>query len=188
MKNFRRRTGLTLATAAVTACSLLSPVAANAQSSVKETTASTTAAASTPTPAPADNSSSSTEDKKTGEPTPSATETNTNSSTNGSSSSPTLFEEFPEFKEFCASDKKAEDYPDDFTIEVKGNKLSYDAAKAKCSYGEKPSWWYPTQEFDKGLMIFNTVLAVLAAVAGVVGFIFKINPNLVNDIKGTLRF
>ena len=62
MKNFRRRTGLALATAAMTACSLLSPVAANAQSSVEETAASTTA--------PADNNSSSTEDKKTGEPTP----------------------------------------------------------------------------------------------------------------------
>lgn len=180
MKNFRRRTGLALATAAMTACSLLSPVAANAQSSVEETAASTTA--------PADNNSSSTEDKKTGEPTPSATATDTNSSTNGSSASETLFEAFPEFKEFCASDKKAEEYPKDFTIEVKGDKLGYEAAKSKCSYGNQPAWAYPNQEFNKGLAIFNTVLAVLAAVAGVVGFILKINPNLINDIQGALRF
>ncbi|APT89197.1 hypothetical protein CFRA_07925 [Corynebacterium frankenforstense DSM 45800] len=198
MKNFRRRTGLALATAAVTACSLLSPVAATAQSSAEETASTTTAATSTTSEPgdPADGATSSGENgKPAGDPTP------TNSpeppapgdSSSNSSSSETAFEANPEFKAFCDATQGMSD--EEFaasefagkSVTINGNAYKGESARKVCENGDMKNWIFPSPEFDKGLGIFNAVLAVLTAVAGVVGFIFKLNPNLINDIKGALK-
>lgn len=193
MKNFRRRTGLALATAAVTACSLLSPVAATAEEATgPEAAPSTSATATTDPESPADggatggNDTSGENGKPAGDPAPTNSPEPSAPSDNTSSSSETLYDQNPQLKAYCAN-KDEKDLP--ITL-ANGDELKTTAAAEKaCDYGDQglPAWAYPSQDFEKGLGIFNAVLAVLTAVAGVVGFIFKLNPNLINDIKGALK-
>lgn len=195
MKNFRRRTGLALATAAVTACSLLSPVAATAEETTGPDAAPSPSATATTDPesgAPADGGATGGNDtpgengKPAGDPAPTNSPEPPAPSDNTSSATETLYEQNPELKKFCDNQDAYTDFP--IVLNGKGKELKdKESAAGACRFGDQPAWLYPSQEFDKGLAIFNTVLAVLTAVAGVVGFIFKLNPNLINDIKGALK-
>lgn len=204
MKNFRRRTGLALATAAVTACSLLTPVAANAEEATGPNTAPSPSATATTDPEPGapaaggatgDTDASGEKDEKPEDPTPPTSPETPAPSDNSSSSSSseTAFEANPEFKAFCDATQGMSD--EEFaasefagkSVTINGNAYKGESARKVCKNGDMKNWIFPSPEFDKGLGIFNAVLAVLTAVAGVVGFIFKLNPNLINDIKGALN-
>ncbi|AIG64407.1 hypothetical protein CATYP_07195 [Corynebacterium atypicum] len=75
----------------------------------------------------------------------------------------------------------------EFTVTEKGKKepqtLTYPTAKAYCDNTSLAWWTTATPEFQKGPGIFNAVLAVLGTIAVAVGLIVRINPNAAKDAQ-----